>query len=193
MAVLPDGAECGIAAVATQRRPQAADPAGQHVARAGCREQRIAGRVDRRQPRSCGDDGTRSLEHDRRAEAVGKALCGADTIAWTSALGIDNSRAASSGCGVNTVGKPRAPRATSSVCKAVSTAIWFSASASSTSRAACAISGGKVSRTASPPPQPATAVLVPSTPGGNAHQRRRTISSGRSGSNAGAVSSSGLQ
>ena len=104
--------------------------------------------------------------------------------AWTSAVPTPSKRAASSGCGVSTVGSPRAARCLSSVCKPVSDATAFSASASSTRRAARPSRRGNGARTASPPPQPHTIVLALIADAGPPDHAARSISSGCSRSTA---------
>jgi len=55
-------------------RPQAGDPAGEHVAGAGSGQRGVAGRVHERQQAGRSYHGARALEHHYRTEPIGQRL-----------------------------------------------------------------------------------------------------------------------
>ena len=167
------GCRCGV------RRPQPADPAGQHVAGAGRAQACVAGRVDRRgvspalaitlpEPLS---NTVHCIASASRCAACRRSACTSRLPCVEQPRGLQRMRRQHGGKAARRARPQRS-------CSAASAAIALSASASSTRRRAWCSSGGSASRTAAPPPQPHTTVASSSAAGTSNCAIVRDISSG---------------
>ena len=95
-----------------------------------------------------------------QSRVLARVCAAAKRSACTAGTLLFNSRAASRGWGVSTVGRPAGPRFFRRWRSMASAAMAFNASASSSKRALCSSTLGSKAATLLPPPQPHTTVLL---------------------------------